>query len=139
MTGHEDKTDAELVAYCRDVLKNMKANGYSGIVWDELLARFSASSEKRAHTADPSSTLKMARVWVDMLEGPHVIIPAPVISRSQILDMAREYMATVEQAELWQRRCEWLRDNAIFDNSWIKLDMDGFLKRLDEQIAEELK
>jgi hypothetical protein len=42
-SGHEEKTDAELIDYCREVSRAMKANGYGGLVWDELLLRFERS------------------------------------------------------------------------------------------------
>lgn len=39
-TLHSTKSDAELIEYGRDVIRTMKANGYGGIVWDEVLDRF---------------------------------------------------------------------------------------------------
>lgn len=57
LTGHEGKTDAELIAYCVGVLQTMKANGYQGIVWDELLKRF--------RTIASESTLR----WIPVAES----------------------------------------------------------------------
>lgn len=49
--------NAALIAYCREVTRAMKANGYGGLVWDELVERFelalksiSVVSETKAHT-----------------------------------------------------------------------------------------
>ena len=34
----------------------------------------------------------LAARWVELLEGPHFIVPAPVIKREEILTLARAYL-----------------------------------------------
>jgi hypothetical protein len=90
-------------------------------------------------SASNTAAINQAREWIDLLEGPHFIVPPPVISRAQILDVSRAFMLAAEQAELWQRRYEWMRDHAILDNRWVDLADDAFLAKVDEHIAEDLK
>lgn len=37
---YANETDAELIDHARAVINGMKANGYEGIIWDEVIARF---------------------------------------------------------------------------------------------------
>lgn len=49
---YADKPDADLLAYGRSIVRGMKSNGYSGIVWDEVLKRFDKLSAL-SHVAPP--------------------------------------------------------------------------------------
>jgi hypothetical protein len=55
--GHEGKTDAELLDYGRHVSRMMKANGYHGIVWDEVLDRFERLTRSSCAATVPEADL----------------------------------------------------------------------------------
>jgi hypothetical protein len=51
--------------------------------------------------------------------------------------LEREFNAAIADSVQWQRRFEWLRDNALMDPACWDEDDEKFMKRVDAALAAE--